>query len=133
MKNKISILVIGVIIVCLSLVAYWKADNATFVKSNLIKYTGVKDFIFESEYNDAGQSFIKVILNDSDRRKFLNKYKFESSLDKLKGKVKCPYIQYNNSDFLYFVNNNNGRQYGYILYCLSKRDNTFILYEYFGD
>lgn len=131
--KKIKIILIIVFLTCVAAVIYWKIYDATFVKSNLIKYTNIKDFIFEADYYDNSQSFIKVIITDQDRNALLKKHNFETSLEKLKGRVKCPYIQYNNTNYVYFVDDNNGRQYGYILYCLNAKDNTFILYEYFGD
>ena len=132
MKYKKTILVLCFLI-CVFIIIYWWTYSSNFVKNNLIKYTGVTEFILEAEYYDNGQSFIKVILTDQDRIALLKKHKFELSTDKLKGKVTCPYIQYSNNDYLYFVDVTNGGQYGYILYCLKRSDNTLILYEYFGD
>jgi len=132
MKHVKNILIITVFIVTLS-ICYWIYHDSTFVKNNFIKYTGVSEFVIESQYYDNSQSFIKVIVTSQSKQELLSKYKFESSTINLKGRVPCPFIQYDNKEFVYYVDDKNSRQYGYLLYCLSKSDNSLILYEYFGD
>jgi hypothetical protein len=129
MKRTITI----IFIIIASLGLYWIYHESFFVKNNFIKYTGISEFIIESQYYDDSQSFIKVIVSTQGKQELLRKHHFESSTINMKGKVACPFIQYDNKDFVYFVDDKNKGQYGYILYCLKKDDNSLILYEYYGD
>jgi hypothetical protein len=77
--------------------------------------------------------YIETLIHEEDKQKILNKYKFELFPINWKGNVESEFIPKDENDFLYFLDDKKHGMYGYVLYFMSRKDNTLIVYQFFGD
>lgn len=131
MKTKYKILVVLLILI-ITYIGYILYHDSSFVENNFKKYTGVNEYIVKVEFYDDFHSYIETIVPNSNKRILLQKFKFENSLSKLKGRVEPSFIT-ENPNFVYYVIEDGYGPYGYVLFALEKDGNTFIVYEAYGN
>lgn len=131
-KKYWKVISLCVLVMGTALIIFIYFHDSSFVKKNLVKYTGLKEFITKFDYYDNHQSYIESVISNIDKQKLVAKFKFENSLIKLKGRVECPFIS-ENPNYIYYVIEDGYGPYGYILYALEKEGNTFVVYEAYGN
>ena len=115
------LLSIGVI----SFIGCSNSHNSNATKMDLTKYADIKEYIVKVDYHDDHQSYIEIIVSNSDKRGLLTKFKFEDNLTKLKGRVEPSFVT-ENPNYIYYVKEDGEGPYGYVLYALEKAGNTLI-------
>ena len=131
MKLKIKI-ISGFLIAVISYIIFIQYHDSTFVESNFKKYTGVTEYIIKVNYHNDFQSYIETVISNSSKRTLLQKFKFESNLSKLKGRIEPAFLT-ESDKFIYYIIEDGYGPYGYIVFELEKEGNTFIVYEEYGN
>ena len=121
-----------VLAIILSIMIWINYHDSTFLKKNVVLYTGVKEFIVKYQYSDNHQSFIETTISNKDKQMLLKKFKFDSTLVKLKYRMECTFIS-ETPNYNYYVIEDGYGPYGYIVIALEKMGNTMKIFEEYGD
>ena len=124
-----------IIILCMFIIhmSYNYYMYFTYVERSFVTLTDIKNFENKSSVHKDHYCYIKTLIHEEDKKKILNKFKFELFPINWKGNVVSDFIPKDENDFLYFLDDKGHGMYGYVLYFMSKRDNTLIVYQFFGD
>ena len=135
MKNlkKIHILLLLIIISVFIFFIYNHYLYTSYVNKHFIELTGITNFETEVNFRKDNYSVIETIISDADKKRIMQKFRFEPFPIKPNGKVRCNYLPANENDFLYFMDDKGYGVYGYVMYFISKNGNTLITYENFDD
>lgn len=131
--KKTHVLLLFIITLVVSMFIYNHYLYTSYVKKHFIELTGITTFETKANFRKENYSVFETIISDNDKRRIMRKFRFESFPIKPNGKVRCNYIPANENDFLYFMDDKGHGVYGYVLYFISKKGNTFIAYENFDD
>jgi hypothetical protein len=126
---------LAVIIVILLSIAIYKlkghGDQKMYDRNNMVKVTGITQFVLRSEYHDDRESYFNIQISDSDKRKLISKFQFDDNLEKLNGKIPCPFIRQKKT-YKYCVNLTGYGPYGYSILTLEKTGNGVEYFELYG-
>jgi hypothetical protein len=132
MRLKKSLVFIIPACLVLTLVMLGYLHDSNVVKKSFQKYTGVKEFIMKVDYLDNHQSYFEAVISTTDKEMLLKKFKFENTLDCLKGHLKPTFI-IEKPGYVYYIIEHTLGPYGYILFALEKEGNEIVFYELFSD
>jgi hypothetical protein len=104
-----------------------------YEKSSFIRLTGINNFQVISRVHDNHHCYVKALVSPKDKQLLLNKHYYESFPLNLRGNVQCDYEFSKGESFQYYLEDKGHGFLAYVLYLVSKNDNTVILYQNFGD
>jgi hypothetical protein len=114
-------------------ISYWHHLFNTYPKKTFIILTGITKFEVKSTYHNDQDCYIETIISSADKQRVLNKFHFKPTPVDFEGNMTAEHLPKNVTDFLYCLDDKNKGLYAYNLYLVSKKDNTLIVYQCFGD
>lgn len=102
-------------------------------KEVFVKLTGISKFELTSDVRKDHFFYMIARISSTDKQIMLNKHYFKSPPVNLKGNLSYELHSINENDYLYYLEDVGHGYLGYVLYFISKTDNTLIVYTSYAD